>query len=148
MQEVDDSPATPPPSTSPPAGGIAVSALVSVLLGAGCFVLSRAIGRGAAWPTWLTTTSVAAFALGWWWPSRGVWLAALLVVTQPLCVYIVNLASGEIQHPSRSTGGMAGVCIGSCIMLMCTPLPLFTAFIGARIGSVGRSVRPSRRGRP
>jgi hypothetical protein len=116
---------------------VVVAVLLSVPLGVGCFVLAttmgRAVGEGAFWFTWLVTMCASTFALAWLSPKAWVATAALLVVAQPVCVRL-SVSSEEIARPTRSTGGMAGVCIGSSLMLCSAPLFLFTGWMGARIG--------------
>ena len=110
-----------------------IAVLLSVILGAGCMLLTTA-AHGSTWLLWLGTTGTSTLVLGWLWPKRWIELAPLLLITQPVALYVLTAASGEIAHPANSTGGAVAVGIASCFMFMWAPVPLFTAWLGAWIG--------------
>ena len=115
-----------------------IAPLLSIVLGAGCLLLPIA-ASGRLWPMWLVTTSASTFVLGMVWPRRWMVLAALLLVTQPIALYVLKLTSGEIAHPTHSTGGMVAVAIASFSMFVWAPIALFTGWIGAWLGRSGRA---------
>ncbi|MGE3172382.1 MAG: hypothetical protein AB7O97_07120 [Planctomycetota bacterium] len=113
------------------------------LLGCACFlVASTCMLSGAgdgAWLCWLVALAVAGFLCGRWWPRQFGRAVLTLMAVQPLGIVAVTVLSGEATHPSRSTGGLAGACIGSMLILMSIPLPWVLAMLGAGTRRTGSS---------
>ena len=111
-------------------------------------VAARALqNEGQARLIWVCCTALAGFGLGWRDRLAG-WPEALALLWMQLAlVLVVDLLSGELFWPSRSTGGLVGLFIGTLFMVLLTPVPLIGFWLGllvARLSGTGRGAPDDR----
>lgn len=87
---------------------------------------------GAVWLVWVFAQAAAAFGMALWRPAFAMLGATMVIAAQPILVFLTSLASGEIGKPTRSTGGMAEVCIVAGFTVLFAPVPMFAAWLGRR----------------
>ncbi len=120
---------------------------LALLLGVACYCGARAmmnsgVKEGTGWLAWFAMLSIAAFVIGCIARARIAFCAAMLMVAvQSVGLYWTSAESGEIERPSRSTGGMAGVCIMSAFLFMGSPMVLLGAWGGGLLSSSWRTRR-------
>jgi len=120
-----------------------VQLALAVLLGIVCFLAASALGfdgrqEELVWFLWFAFMATAAVGLALFVrPAVAFVGAALIVLVQPVAIYLAASASGEIAHPSGSTGGMVSVFIASVLILLGSP----AVFAGAWAGVVLRRRR-------
>ena len=70
----------------------------------------------------------------------GAWRwGAIIVGVQPLCLYLLLLAVGELAKPSGSMGGMAAVFIFTSFTVFMCPLAALASHVGAGTKSASTS---------
>lgn len=112
---------------------------LGVLLGIACFAAVRGlhsagVGETPGWLAWFAMLSAAGFLLGSLSATRTAWIAAAIVVLlQPVGVYVTHLCSAPTETRTRSTGGMAGVCIISGFLLCGSPLVIAATAFGMHV---------------
>lgn len=81
---------------------------------------------------WVSVSCGAAAMCGRITPSRSVRWAAVIVGIQPVCAFVQAWSTGELRHPTSSTGGLVAVG-GFAFMALCvSPLVLLASRVGAR----------------
>ena len=117
-----------------------------VALSLSCFGaawLSQRFGEGPQYFTWLGSLIVAGFVSGRLWPRSVVWGALLITWSQSAFVYWQLAASGEIAHPSRSTGGMVSWGIVTALLVVFSPLPALASWVGWMLQKPAKQAAPA-----
>ena len=63
-------------------------------------------------------------------PAHALPSVGVVWATQPALLFIIELLSGELLSPSRSTGGMVGFLIALTVMLLILPVLCVGALLG------------------
>jgi hypothetical protein len=100
------------------------------LLCFGAAWISRRLGEGPQYFLWFGSLIVAGFVSGRLWPRSVVWGALLITWSQSAFVYWQLAHSGEIAHPTRSTGGMVSWGIVTTLLVMFSPFPALASWVG------------------
>jgi hypothetical protein len=64
-------------------------------------------------------------------PRLGWQAGAVVIAIQPVCVLVLAVVTGELAHPSSSTGGAAGVFIVAVLMAILSPIPMLAGQLGS-----------------
>jgi hypothetical protein len=117
---------------------ILIQGVVMTVIGLACFALPQLVhqeGRDAdpEVAVWLASLTVSGFVIGYTWPESAIRNCVVMVLWQPILVVLRAVTSEDLDHPSRSTGGLAGACIICALVIITSPLPFFTAKWGSRV---------------
>jgi hypothetical protein len=124
------------------AAGIGVAC--ALLLGiAGARSLAGIVPEWVGQLGWLACTTVGAAVCGFVRPDRTWRWGVVIIAEQPVCVFLLLAAVGVLQRPSRSTGGLAVLCICAFVAAMFSPLPILASY-----AAVGRSTDRTASGVP
>lgn len=113
----------------------------SVWCGVVCFIVTSVLGWlfspplsewavQLAWVALLTATSIVC---AYRQPKLGWQAGAMLMAVQWLCFFVLTLVTGELFHPSSSTGGMVGMAIGTVFMVIVSPIPILAGTVASRV---------------
>ena len=123
---------------------------IAASIGVACVLLLMAGGRYAGdlvpeWVgqiVWLALMTIGAAVCGFLKPVRAWRWGAVIIAVQPVCIFLLAAAVGELQRPSRSTGGLAGVFIATCFSVFVSPLPILASYAAGRVKSTLLAVSP------
>ncbi len=90
-------------------------------------------GSGLLYCGWFGALSLVGFLSGIVWPGGAVWGALLITWSQSMFVYWQLNAVGELEHPSRSTGGMVEWGIVTVFLIAFSPVPAAASWYGRRL---------------
>jgi hypothetical protein len=96
-------------------------------------------GSGFLYLGWFGALIAAGFLSGFVSPRSAIWGAVLITCTQSGFVYERLDSIGELQNPSRSTGGMAEWVIVTLFLVIFSPVTAVASWIGCRLR---RRLRP------
>ncbi len=100
-------------------------------------------GSGVLYLGWFSVLTLFGFLSTFVCRSTVVWGALLITWSQSLFVYWRLDAAGEIEHPSRSTGGGVEWVIVTAFLFLFSPVPAAVSWLGWRWSrKPGREVHP------
>lgn len=116
---------------------------IAASIGVACVLFLVAGGRYAGgvvpeWVgqvVWLALMTIGAAVCGFLKPVRAWRWGAVIIAVQPVCVFLLSAAIGELERPSRSTGGMVMVAISTCFSVFVSPLPILAGYAAGRVRS-------------
>lgn len=101
------------------------------------------LGESAAYLVWLGLLTLAGFLSGFLWPRSLVWGALFVTWSQSALPYEHLASSGELQHPTRSTGGEAGWMIATMLLVFFSPVPALASWYGTRLRAMSAHPDPA-----
>lgn len=104
------------------------------LAGLACLAFAMVISHLTPEPIGLIAY-VAALTLAVFWrafdaPAHALPSVGVVWATQPALLFVIDLLSGELLSPSRSTGGLVGFMIALTVMLLILPVLCVGALSG------------------
>ncbi len=90
-------------------------------------------GSGFLYLGWFGALLAAGFLSGFASPRSAIWGAVLITCSQSVFVYERLNSIGELQHPSRSTGGLAEWAIVTMFLVTFSPVTALASWIGCRL---------------
>jgi hypothetical protein len=110
----------------------ALGATCALLLGAGGRYLSDLIPEWVGQLSWLALNTVASAVCGLLNPHRAWRWGAIVIGVQPVCLFLLAGAVGELRHPTSSTGGMVAVAGFTLVAVLVSPLPILASHVARR----------------
>jgi hypothetical protein len=100
-------------------------------------------GSGVLYLGWFGTLLIAGFVSGLAWPKAAIWGAVLITCGQSVFVYELLDSIGELQNPSRSTGGLVEWGIVTGFLVAFSPFPALASWLGCRLSRRWKPAQPA-----
>ena len=117
---------------------------LAALSGLACFalialggLLSRTVPEWVGQLVWLGLVITLAARCGYRDPSLGWRAGAAMMLVHVIGFWVLMVVTGELIHPSSSTGGMVTLFIGTLFMAFVSPIPL----LASQLGSTAQAAR-------
>jgi hypothetical protein len=102
-----------------------------VLLTVGGYLVSDVVPEWVAQLTWIALATVLSAVCGYRDTRLGWQAGAVIMGIQLACFVVLMLATGELIHPSSSTGGLVGLFIGTTFVALVSPIPILFGQLGS-----------------
>ena len=109
----------------------------------GAALLCTGRGSGFLYLGWFGALIVAGFLSGLAWPRSAIWGAVLITCVQSVFVYAELDPVGELQNPSRSTGGLVEWGIVTVFLVAFSPFPAVASWLGCRLSRRLKPAQPA-----
>ncbi len=128
--------------------GIAASIGVACVLFliAGGHYAGDAVPEWVGQVAWLALMTIGAAVCGFLKPVRAWRWGAVIIAVQPLCIFLLAAAVGELARPSRSTGGMVMVIISTVVSAFVSPFPILASHTAGYVRSRWLAASPGKSG--
>lgn len=109
----------------------ALSGLACFALIASGVFLSPTVPEWLGQLAWLGLVITLAARCGYRDPSLGWRAGAAMMLVHFIGFWVLMVVTGELTHPSSSTGGMVALFIGTLFMAFVSPIPLLASQLGS-----------------
>ena len=106
-------------------------AVCLVVITVGGWLASSLVPEWVAQLTWVVLLTASSALCAYRDPKLGWQAGAAVMAVQGLGLFILLLVTGELFHPSTSTGGMVSLALGALFIALVSPVPILAAAVAA-----------------